>query len=140
MRNFNYEDIINFPHHTSTKHPRMTRMARAAQFSPFAALTGYDDAIKETGRLTVKKIELTEEEKLIINDKLQIINDDIKNNPKVTIIYFEHDKNKEGGKYHSYTGYIKKIDMIELTITLQDKTKININEIIDITEEIKEEE
>ena len=136
MREFDYEDIINLPHHTSTKHPRMTQLARAAQFSPFAALTGYDDAIKETGRLTDKKIELTDEEKIIINNKLLKINDNIKKNPKVTITYFEHDKNKIGGKYLSYTGYIKKIDMIALTITLSDKTKININEIIDIVEEI----
>ena len=136
MSKDNYEDIINLPHHTSSKHPRMTRESRAAQFSPFAALTGYDDAIKETRRLTDKKIELTEEEKQIINDKLLMINDNIKSNPKVSITYFEHDKNKEGGKYLSYTGYIKKIDMIELTITLTDKNKININEIIDITEEI----
>ena len=98
MNKFNYEDIINLPHHTSTKHPRMTKSARAAQFSPFAALTGYDDAIKETGRLTDKKIELTEEEKLILNDKLLTINNNLKNNPKVIITYFEHDKTKEGGK------------------------------------------
>ena len=136
MNKFNYEDIINLPHHTSTKHPRMTKSARAAQFSPFAALTGYDDAIKETGRLTDKKIELTEEEKLILNDKLLTINNNLKNNPKVIITYFEHDKTKEGGQYLSYTGHIKKIDMIKLNITLIDKTKININEIIDITEDI----
>lgn len=136
MNKFNYEDIINLPHRTSTKHPRMTKLARAAQFSAFAALTGYDDAIKETRRLTDKKIELTEEEKLILNDKLLTINNNLKNNPKVNITYFERDKNKEGGKYLSYTGTIKKIDMIELAITLTDKTKININEIIDITEDI----
>ena len=136
MNKFNYEDIINLPHHTSTKHPRMTKSARAAQFSPFAALTGYDAAIKETGRLTDKKIELTEEEKLILNNKLLTINNNLKNNPKVNITYFERDKTKEGGKYLSYTGTIKKIDMIELAITLTDKTKININEIIDITEDI----
>lgn len=131
--NNNYLDIINLEHHTSSKHPRMSKSARAAQFSPFSALTGYDDAIKETGRLTDKKIELTEEEKIMLNDKLLKINDNHKNQPKVTITYFEHDKNKEGGKYLSYTGNIKKIDMTELTITLTDKTKINISELLDIT-------
>lgn len=136
MSKDNYEDIINLPHHTSLKHPRMTREARAAQFAPFAALTGYDDAIRETGRLTDKKIDLSNEEKLRINDKLQIINDNIKSHPKVTITYFEYDKKKEGGQYLTYIGNIKKIDMVDLTITLTDKTKININEIIDITEEI----
>ena len=136
MSKDNYEDIINLPHHTSLKHPRMTREARAAQFAPFAALTGYDDAIRETGRLTDKKIDLSNEEKLRINDKLQMINDNIKSHPKVTITYFEYDKKKEGGQYLTYIGNIKKIDMVDLTITLTDKTKININEIIDITEEI----
>jgi len=136
MKNYNYEDIINLPHHTSTKHKRMSIASRAAQFAPFAALTGYDNAIKETERLTDNKIELTEEEKLKINNKLLIINEKIKHKPKVTITYFEPDKNKNGGKYLSYTGIVKKIDMIELTITLTDKTKIDINEIIDITEEI----
>jgi len=133
MSKDNYEDIINLPHHTSLKHPRMTREARAAQFAPFAALTGYDDAIRETGRLTDKKIDLSNEEKLRINDKLQIINDNIKSHPKVTITYFEYDKKKEGGQYLTYIGNIKKIDMVDLTITLTDKTKINISEIIDIT-------
>ena len=132
MNKDNYEDIINLKHHTSLKHPRMTKEARAAQFAPFAALTGYDDAIRETGRLTENKISLSNEEKLNINDKLQIINDNIKNTPKVTITYFEQDNKKEGGRYLTYTGNIKKIDMIKLIITLTDKTKININEIIDI--------
>ena len=132
MNQDNYEDIINLPHHTSSKHPRMTSLARAAQFAPFAALTGYDDAIKETERITENKIELTEEGKLNLNDKLQSINDNIKNQPKVTITYFEYDKKKEGGKYITYTGNIKRIDMGELSIILTDKTKINISEIIDI--------
>lgn len=132
MKQNNYEDIINLPHHTSLKHPRMTRESRAAQFAPFAALTGHDDAIKETARLTDKRIELTEEEKLNINNKLQIINDNIKNHPKINITYFEYDKKKEGGKYLTHTGNIKKIDMLEQIIILTDKTKININEIIDI--------
>jgi len=132
MNKDNYEDIINLPHHTSSKHPRMNKESRAAQFAPFAALTGHSDAIKETERLTETKIELTEEEKLKLNEKLQIINENINNHPKVTITYFEHDKKKEGGKYLTHTGYVKQIAQIEQTIIFIDKTKVKITKLIDI--------
>lgn len=137
MNKDNYQDIINLPHHTSTKHPRMTKESRAAQFAPFAALTGHSDAIKETERLTETKIELTEEEKLKLNEKLQIINENINTHPKVTITYFEYDKKKTGGKYITYTGNIKQIDLVEQTIIFQDKTKVKITELIDIIIETK---
>ena len=132
----NYEDIINLPHHVSSKRPHMTKEARAAQFAPFAALTGYSDAIKETSRLTTKRIELDEETKTILNNKLKLILDNIKETPKVTITYFIYDNKKSGGKYVSITGNIKKIDITNGYILLTDKTKIPIIEIININSPI----
>lgn len=127
-----YEDIINLPHHVSTKHPQMTRTARAAQFAPFAALTGYSDAIKETSRLTTKRIELDDGLKVILNNKLQLILDNIKETPEVSFTYFIYDNLKSGGEYVTITGIVKKIDIVNGYIFLTDKTKIPINEIINI--------
>mgnify|MGYP003305198052 CR=1 FL=1 len=131
-----YEDIINLPHHVSTKHPQMTRTARAAQFAPFAALTGYSDAIKETSRLTSKRIELDEELKIILNNKLQLILDNINETPEVSFTYFIYDNIKSGGEYITITGIVKKIDIVNGYIFLTDKTKIPINEIININSNI----
>lgn len=130
--NNNYDDIINLKHHTSVKHPRMSKEARTAQFAPFAALTGHTVAIKETERLTEKKIELTNEEKLKLNEKLQIINNDINTHPKITITYFKQDVKKEGGQYVAHTGIVKQIDMANQVIIFKDKTNIKITELIDI--------
>ena len=105
----NYEDIINLPHHSSTKHKRMPKETRAAQFAPFAALTGHNDAIKETERLTERKIELSEEEKNNLNTKLQILNDIIQTHPEINITYFKKDNKKTGGKYITYKGILKHI-------------------------------
>ena len=125
MSKDNYEDIINVTHHVSNKHPQMSIEARAAQFAPFAALTGYSDAVKETARLTEKRIELDEELKLQLNNKLQKIIENINTNPKITFTYFIYDNKKEGGKYVNKTGFVKK---------LTDKTKIPIKEIININD------
>ena len=107
--------------------------SRAAQFAPFAALTGYDEAVKEAARLTDERIEIDEGLKSIINNKLQIILENIKEKPEITITYFIHDKNKSGGKYITISGNVNKIDMTNGYIMLIDKTKISINEIINIT-------
>ena len=128
----NYSDIINLPHHTSTRHKRMSIEARAAQFAPFAALNGYGDAIIETARITNSKIELSEEMKQIINEKLTIINNHIKELPQVTITYFIKDLLKKGGTYTTITANIKHIDLIYNTIILTNKKKINIQDIINI--------
>ena len=133
MNKDSYEDIINLPHHVSTKHPRMSIEARSAQFAPFAALTGYEDAVKETDRITEERIEIDEELKLLLNDRLQIILSNIKDNPEVTFTYFIYDKNKSGGKYITITGNVSKIDMTNGYVILTNKTKIPINEIINIT-------
>lgn len=132
----NYEDIINLPHHVSDKHPRMSKEARAAQFAPFAALTGHSEAIKETSRLTTKRIGLDDGLKSILNNKLQLILDKIKDKPMVTFTYFVYDDKKSGGKYITRTGQVKKIDTNNSYVLLTDKTKIPITEIININSNI----
>ena len=133
MKEDNYEDIINLPHHVSKNHPQMTKEARAAQFAPFAALTGHSDAVKEAARLTDKRIEIDENLKSILNNKLQLILENIKEKPEITFTYFTYDSKKEGGKYISVTNKIRKIDIVSGYVLLVDKTKIPIKEIINIT-------
>ena len=127
-----YDDIINLPHHISEKHPQMTLEARAAQFAPFAALTGYDDEVKETARLTNRRIELDDEAKSILDNKIQIILEQISQRPTVSITYFIPDTRKAGGEYVTITGIIKKVDGYNQVIVLENRTEIPINEIIDI--------
>ena len=136
MKEDNYEDIINLPHHTSKKHPRMSLEARSAQFAPFAALTGYDEVLIETARLTNERIEIDETIKVIIDSKLQIIKEHIKEMPLITFMYFVPDSKKDGGKYVTVTGNVKKIDEYRNGIVLENKTEIPIDEIIDINGEI----
>lgn len=127
-----YDDIINLPHHTSTKHPRMTRTARAAQFAPFAALTGLDDEMEETARLTDKKITLDEEQKQVINRELLFI----KNNPQrdipVIITFFKSDGRKDGGAYIENEVSIKKIDEINRKLILSDYSEIKIDDLFSV--------
>ena len=127
-----YDDIINLPHHISKKHPQMTLEARAAQFAPFAALTGYGDEIRETARLTNRRIELDEEAKSILDNKIKIILEQISQRPIVSITYFIPKIKKDGGKYITTSGIIKRIDEYKQVIVLEDKTEIPINEMIDI--------
>ena len=128
-----YNDIINLPHYVSKKHPQMSKEARSAQFAPFAALSGYEDAIKETAKLTDNKIELSDEMINIINDKLLFIEKNIQDKPLITITYFVPDKRKNGGEYISVTNSIKQIDLINNIIILTNKQKICINDIIGIS-------
>lgn len=102
-----YEDIINLPHHVSTTRPQMPMSDRAAQFSPFAALTGYDAAIKETGRLTDTKIELDDEELHNLNLKFQFLVEHLEDEPEVAVTYFKADERKAGGAYLEATGIVK---------------------------------
>lgn len=128
-----YADIINLPHYVSKKHPRMSMEARAAQFAPFAALAGYEDAVEETARLTEERIEIDEEVKKELNKKLQIIKDQIAKMPEITFVYFIPDEKKKGGRYAKITGNVKKVDEYNQTIILTDKTYIPIKEIIEMT-------
>lgn len=130
-----YEDIMNLPHHVSTKRPQMPMLDRAAQFSPFAALTGYDDAIHETGRLTDEKIDLSEEEKEALDRKQQILLERLDERPALTVIYFVPDEKKSGGAYVTKSGKLKKIDEVERMMTLTDGTKISLDDVYDIESE-----
>ena len=132
MKKDDYDDIINLPHHISSKRPQMPIEDRAAQFAPFAALTGYEENIKEATRLTDKRIEINEEKKSTLNKKLQIILNNIKEEPCITFTHFVYDEKKSGGKYIDITGPVKKINILDGYIILKEKTKISIEEIIDI--------
>ncbi len=125
-----YDDIINMEHPTSKKHPRMSMYARAAQFSPFAALTGHDAAIAETARLTDKMIELSEEQLNDLNFKLGYLMDNIKSELEVTITHFVPDNKKIGGRYDTVTGVVRRIDEYEGYIEFKDKSKYAISNIL----------
>ena len=132
----NYEDIINLPHHVSNKRPQMSIEQRASQFAPFSALTGYEDAIKETARLTNRKIEVDDGLKEVLNNKLNILEDNIKNKPEVSITYFIPDKKKSGGEYNTIIGIIRRIDVVNNLIIMEDKSKIDMKDVLNITSEI----
>lgn len=108
-----YDDIINLPHHVSETRPRMSPINRAAQFSPFAALTGYDAQIEEAARLTDGEVELSEDEKAKISDTLREIENALPQRPAVTVTYFLPDSRKAGGSYTLFSGTVKKIDLYE---------------------------
>lgn len=133
-----YDDIIHLPHHVSMAHPHMAAIDRAAQFSPFAALTGYDAAIKETARRTNERVELDEYAKEDLRDRLQIIADRMKEHPEIAITYFRPDEKKNGGAYVTVIGMAKKIDEYERVVVTNDGTKIPIDEIMSIDGEIFE--
>lgn len=133
-----YDDIINLPHHISVTRPQMTASDRAAQFSPFAALTGYDAAIIETARLTDERVNLDEYMKGVLSDRLQIIADRIKEHPEIVITYFQQDANKNGGAYVTAISTAKKIDEYERVVVMTDSTSIPIDEIISIDGQIFE--
>ena len=137
MRTSNkYDEILSLPHHVSKTRPQMPMSDRAAQFAPFAALTGYDSAIKETGRLTDEKIEMDEEALNILNMKFQILVDSLDDEPEVTFTYFKPDERKAGGAYLEVTGTVKKVDDFERLIVMQNGTKMPMDDILNIEGEI----
>ena len=123
-----YDDIINLPHHVSTKHPQMSMTDRAAQFSPFAALTGHEDAIQETARVTMDRIELDEQAKEDISRNLQRM---LEGNVEGVITYFIPDPRKDGGSYATLTGYAVKIDEVKNILTMKDGTAIPVADILE---------
>lgn len=133
-----YDDIMNLPHHVSATRPHMSAIDRAAQFSPFAALTGYGDAIKETARLTGERVELDEYMKDVLSGRLQIIADQLKEHPEIAITYFQPDEKKSGGAYVTVIGRVKKIDEYERVVVMIDGTRVPIDEIASIDGEIFE--
>lgn len=130
----NYKDIIHLPRHVSKTYKPMPMIDRAAQFSPFAALTGHDAAIKETARTTENRVKLDVYMEEELDNKLQILISQIKHQPKVKITYFEQDEKKDGGTYVSVMGRVKKIDQYKRIILMNSGTKINIDDMIDIEE------
>ena len=130
--NNRYDEIMGLPHHVSKTRPQMPLSDRAAQFAPFAALTGYDSAIKETGRLTDERIELDEEALAALDRKYQLLIEALDDAPEVTIIYFQPDERKAGGQYVSATGTVKKVDTFGRRILLQDGTRIPLDSVFDL--------
>ncbi|SFB34550.1 hypothetical protein SAMN05216249_12314 [Acetitomaculum ruminis DSM 5522] len=126
-----YGDIINLPHHVSKNHPQMSIKDRAAQFSPFAALTGYEEAVKEVKRLTHEKIQIDEEVERKINNRLNCIYERINEHPLVSITYFKKDDKKEGGDYLTIRGRVEKIKTYERKIIFEDEI-ISFDNIYDI--------
>ena len=131
-----YDDIIQLPHYISKTRPHMAAIDRAAQFSPFAALTGHDAAIKETARQTDKRVELDEYVKDALRNRLQIIANRMKEHPQIAITYFQPDGKKDGGTYVTVINKIKKISEYERSIVMIDGTIIQIDDIISIEGEI----
>lgn len=131
-----YDDIIDLPHATSKTHSRMSLANRAAQFAPFAALSGYDAAIQETARLTDRRIELDEGEKLAIGGRLQRIREHIRECPEATFTYFQPDAKKRGGSYAVATGNVKKVDEHERVIVLTSGTIVPMDEVIAVDGEL----
>jgi len=131
-----YDDIINLPHHVSITRPQMPLINRAAQFSPFSALTGYDSAIRETARLTDDRIELGDSSIAELDMKLSILTSEIDNRPEITVTYFVKDAKKSGGAYVTITGAVKRIDEYERAILFVDGRKIIIDYILEIESDL----
>ena len=127
-----YDDIINLPHHISPTRKQMSMHDRAAQFAPFAALVGYDDAVAETARLTETRPELDEQEQRAINERLAYIADHINEQPEVSIRHFVPDEHKSGGAIVEASGKVKKISATDKTIVMADGCKIRLSDIVDL--------
>lgn len=131
-----YDDIIDLPHHVSARHPKMPMSERAAQFSPFMALAGYEDVIRETARLTWQKPELSENVREELEGKMRILAEHIAEHPEITVNYFLPDEKKEGGSTVRETGRLKKIDETERIIRLENGSEIKVDDILEIEGEI----
>lgn len=126
---FEYEDIVDLPHHVSLNRKRMSAHDRAAQFSPFAALTGHDAAIKETARRTDRRIELDENQKAMLDEKLWQIRANLEKHPKVVITYFKEDLLKEGGAYEDISVTVRGIDISRRVFLTKEGFYISIDDI-----------
>lgn len=127
-----YDDILNLPHHVSSTRPHMSMHDRAAQFSPFAALTGYDDTVRETARLTDEKLELTADRINELNQKIAFLNEHAEERPEITIEYFISDEKKSGGKYVTLSGKFRRIDEYNHNMVFTSGEEIPLNDIFEI--------
>ena len=124
-----YDDIIHLPHPEPSTHPRMTMENRAAQFSPFAALTGYDEATREEARLTDEKKELSDDMIEMLDARLAVLEQHLKEHPSITVTYFHQDEKKSGGRYITVSGNLKNLDALKHILHMTDNTKIPIEDI-----------
>lgn len=131
-----YDDIINLRHYSSPARARMSRQNRAAQFAPFAALTGYDAAVAETARLTDKKHELTEDERVMLSERIRILSENADDRPVVAITYFRPDSRKEGGSYEIISGAVRRIDEGGMKVVFADGRRVDIADIYGVDGEI----
>lgn len=134
--NSRYDKIMKLPHHVSRTRPQMPMSDRAAQFAPFAALTGYEDAVRETGRLTDDRIEPEESSLNVLNAKIQLLRENLAGAPEIAFTYFKADERKAGGAYLTATGTVKRIDDCERLIVLRDGTKLPMDDIVDMDGDI----
>ena len=139
-----YADILTLPHHTAANRPQMSMHDRTAQFSPFAALTGFDGVIAETGRMTDRKAELSESQMILLNQKLTLIDDAVQDgyHPVVSVVYFVPDAKKDGGSYQGYTGKVRQVDAVERKLVfLADNNRsagkeISIEDVLEIHDDL----
>ena len=130
-----YDDIIRLPHPTSAKHPRMPLAARVAQFTPFAALSGHSAALAETARLTDRQIELSDDDKAVLDQKQRILLEHIKEHPEISVTWFRPDEKKDGGQYITTTGRLKRIDEFNQVLLLAGDIKIPLIYVVDLSSE-----
>ena len=128
-----YDDIVNLPHYVSRKRKPMSLEQRSSRFAPFSALSGYHEKIKEVARITDKKIELGESRKKVLNEKIRILMNQIKEKPFVKVTYFVSDQNKDGGTYQVIEGHIRRIDEVTRYLYFIDSSKISLDDILDIS-------
>ena len=129
-----YDDMLSLPHHVSETRPRMSRLDRAAQFAPFAALTGLDDAMDETARLTEGKLELADNALSELDGVLRRLMEHQEEHPSVTVTFFEPDDRKAGGAYRTIQGKLLNVDPLTGTLMLTDRTKIPLEDILNVQE------
>ena len=127
-----YSDILDHPHYQSKTRPHMSMQQRAAQFMPFAALSGFDEAVEEVFRTTDQRMELDEDELALLNDKLQYLYVTKSSHPQVSITYFVNDIAKEGGSYETITGTVKNIDSVFYAVVMDNDVIIPIKDIFAI--------
>ena len=133
---FPYEDIVNLPPHISKRHPQPTMMDRAARFAPFAAITGYEEMVLEEARVTEERIDLDEGTLSLLNEKLNMIQEFLDEEPEIKITYFEPDKKKAGGAYIDIIGTVKRIDEYECLVIMTDGKKIRIEDIYSLESDL----
>ena len=131
-----YADMLDLPHPTSPRHPRMPRIDRAAQFAPFSALTGYDDAIEETARLTDSMLDMTEDRRELLDRKHQILLASVERHPQVEVTYFRPDDRKKGGSYQTVRGSLLRIDELERIMHLSGGHRIPLDAVCNLESEI----